>query len=531
MNLTLIIFLIGILAFVINRKKIILRLISIEIMLLTITFLILIISLSFGDILGQTYAIYVIAIAGAESAIGLGILVAFYRLNSSSFSLGRHLRKEYPLIVGGKGNLLFTSDGRKVFDACSGAAVSCLGYGNKRVTNAVLEQMNTGTPYVASSFWASGVVEDLCKELIRGTDGQMARVYLTGSGSEAMEAAIKLSRQIFYENDKQTPRVNFIAREGSYHGNTIGALGISGHLARRAPYTAFLMKNVYHISSCNPYRQQKEGESNAAFVARKAAELETKFQELGPETVIGFIAEPVVGAALGCVPYVPGYLKAMRDVCHKHGALFILDEVMCGMGRTGTLHAWQAEGVVPDIQTMGKGLGAGYQPIAAMMISEKLVKVLMEGSGQFVHGQTYQSMPVQAAAALKVLRIIGEDKLLVNVTKQGAYLEKRLKAVLGDHPNVGDIRGRGLFWGLEFVKDKVTKEPFDPKLGVAQKILDLAISPAFNMTVYPGTGTVDGVCGDHIILAPSYIVKEEDVDHIVKVVSAVVHNVFKTIFS
>jgi adenosylmethionine-8-amino-7-oxononanoate aminotransferase len=354
----------------------------------------------------------------------------------------------------------------------------------------------------------------------------MARVYLTGSGSEAMEAAIKLSRQIYYENNKETPRVNFIARQGSYHGNTMGALAISGYLARRAPYIPLLMKNVHHISSCNPYRQLKQGESNASFIARKAAELESKFQELGPETVIGFIAEPVVGAALGCVPCVPGYLKAMRDVCHKHGALFILDEVMCGIGRTGTLHAWQAEGIVPDIQIMGKGLGAGYQPVAAMMVSEKLLKVLMQGSGQFVRGQTYQSMPIQAAAAIKVLGIIQEDKLLVNVAKQGAYLEKRLKAVLADHLNVGDIRGRGLFWGIEFVKDRVSKEPFDPKLNIAQKILDLAISPAFNMTVYPGTGSADGVRGDHIILAPSYIVTKKDVDHIVNVVSAVVHHVF-----
>ena len=447
----------------------------------------------------------------------------------TSFSFGRNLRKAHPVILSGKGNILFTNDKREIFDASTGAAVSCLGHGNKRVINAVHEQMKTGTPYLSSTFWSNGVVEDLCKELISGTNGKMARVYLASSGSEAMEATIKVSRQYFCEVDKQTPRVNFIARENSYHGNTIGALSISGHRARRAPYTPFLMDNVHHVSSCNSYRQRIEGESDAAFVDRKATELEAKFQELGAETVIGFIAEPVVGAALGCVPYVPGYLKAMRDVCHKHGGLFILDEVMCGMGRTGTLHAWQAEGVVPDIQTMGKGLGAGYQSIAAMMVSQNIVNVLIKGSGQFVHGQTYQSMPVQAAAALEVQRIIREDKLMNNVIKQGAYLEKRLKAVLGDHPNVGDIRGRGLFWGLEFVKDKMTKEPFDSKLGVAQKILDLAISPPFNMTVYPGTGTVDGVRGDHIIIAPSYIVTEKDVDHIVKVISAVVHIIFNNI--
>ena len=344
-----------------------------------------------------------------------------------------------------------------------------------------------------------------------------------------MEAAIKMSRQYFYEVDKQTPRVNFIARDNSYHGVTLGALSISGHLGRRAPYIPFLMKNVHHVSSCNPYRQRKEGESDATFVYRKAAELEAKFQELGPETVIGFIAEPVVGAALGCIPSVPGYLKAMRDVCHKYGALFILDEVMCGMGRTGTLHAWQEEGVVPDLQTMGKGLGAGYQPIAAVMVSQRIFKTIKEGSGQLVHAQTYQSMPIQAAAALEVQRIIREENLLDNVKKQGAYLGERLNAVLGDHPNVGNIRGRGLFWGLEFVKDKGTKEPFDPKLGVAQKILDLAISLPFNMTVYAGTGTADGVRGDHIMLAPPYIILEEDVDHIVEVISDVVYLVFKEI--
>nr|ATI20222.1 putative aminotransferase [Juglanconis oblonga] len=450
-----------------------------------------------------------------------------YSTDSASF--GRHLTKEYPKIVGGKGKFLFTSDSRKIFDASSGAAVSCLGHGNKRINMAIRKQLKTGTTYLASTFWVSAVVEELCNKLIEGTEGKMARVYLTGSGSEAMEAAIKLARQYFYEIDKNTVRVNFIAREGSYHGNTIGALAISGHLARRAPYTPLLMKNVYHISSCNPYRQRKEGESDAAFVARKAAELEAKFQELGPETVIGFIAEPVVGAALGCVPYVPGYLKAMRDVCHKYGALFILDEVMCGMGRTGTLHAWQAENIVPDIQTMGKGLGAGYQPIAAMMISPKIVNVVKEGSGQFIHGQTYQSMPIQAAAALEVLRIIQEDNLLDNVTKLGVYFEQALKAVLGDHPNVGNIRGQGLFLGIEFVKAKESKEPFHLNMGIASKILDMAISPQFNMTVYPGTGTVDGVHGDHIILAPPYIITKKDVDHIIKVVSSVVHLVFKHI--
>lgn len=449
----------------------------------------------------------------------------------SEFSFHRDLHKSYTKILSGKGNYLYTSDGRQVFDACTGAAVASLGYGNERVTKAISGQLNTGIPYLASSLWINDVVEICCEELVKGTGEKMAKAFLASSGSEAMEGALKLARQQFYEQDKQTPRINFISRLNSYHGNTLGALSVSGHLARREPYSPLLIKNIHHISPCYPYRQQKKGESDIAFVARKAAELEEKFIELGPETVIGFVAEPVVGAALGCVPSVPGYLKAMRDICHKYGALFILDEVMCGMGRTGTLHAWQAEDIAPDIQIVAKGLGGGYQPVAAVLISQKIIDVVKKGSGHFIHGLTYDAMPIKAAAALEVQRIIQEDKLLENVKKQGAYLEKILKDVLGDHPNVGDIRGRGLFWGLEFVKNKATKEPFDPKLGIAQKILDTAVSPPFNMTVYPGSGTVDGVNGDHIILAPSFIVTKKDVDFIITTVSAAIMKVLSEVTS
>jgi adenosylmethionine-8-amino-7-oxononanoate aminotransferase len=344
-----------------------------------------------------------------------------------------------------------------------------------------------------------------------------------------MEATIKLSRQYFYEKDKQTARVNFISREGSYHGNTIGALSVSGLVLRRTPYLPFLMDKIHRVPACNPYRQRKAGESDESFVARKAAELEAKFQELGPETVIGFIAEPVVGAALGCVASVPGYLKAMRDICHRHGALFILDEVMCGMGRSGTLHAWQYEGIAPDIETLGKGLGGGYQPIAAVLMSEKIVDRLFNGTGQFVHGQTYQGMPVQAAAALEVQKIIQEQNLTENVRIQGTYLENRLRSVLGNHPHVGDIRGRGLFWGLEFVKDKKTKQPFDAKMQIAQKVHNLAIAPPFNMTFYHGTGTFEGTSGDFIMISPPYTVTREDIDHIAQTVSDVVHQLFADI--
>ncbi|KAG0646858.1 Aminotransferase [Hyphodiscus hymeniophilus] len=449
-----------------------------------------------------------------------------YGTEKTEYLMDRNIHKAFPVIIRGKGNYLYTKDGRIILDTTTGAAVSCLGHGDKRVIQAIARQMETGITYLATSFFGNNTVEALCKELINGTDRQMARVYLTGSGSEAMEAAVKLSRQYFYEQDQNTRRVSYIAREGSYHGNTLGALGISGHVARRAPYLPFLMKNVHHVSSCNFYRQRQGRETTDAFVARKAAELDAKFQELGPETVIGFVAEPIVGAALGCVPYVPGYLKAMRKVCHKYGALFILDEVMCGMGRSGTLHAWQAEGVAPDLQTIGKGLGGGYQPIAAVLISKKVFDVFSDGSGQFVHGQTYQGMPIQAAAALEVQKIVREEKLCDNVRIQGDYLGQLLKQLLGNHPNVGDIRGMGLFWGLEFVKDRDTKEPFDPKIGVAQKIQELALSEPHNMTIYPGTGTAGGLSGDHVMLCPAYIVTKEDIHHIAHTTAAVVKEFF-----
>ncbi len=446
-------------------------------------------------------------------------------ISSPEFVFDRDLHKVYPEVVSGEGCYLTLKDGRRIFDACGGAAVTCLGNKNQRVKDAMIKQIDTGITYLSSSTWASGVVSDFCEELVRGTDGKMAKVYLAGSGSEAMEAAIKLSRQYFCEQNPQSPRIKIIARERSYHGNTLGALSLSGFFARRKLYIPFLMKGVHFISSCYQYRQQKNGESDKDFVARKAKELDDKFLKLGPDTVMGFIAEPVVGAALGSVPSPPGYLKAMRDVCHKHGALFILDEVMCGMGRTGYLHAWQAEDVVPDIQVVAKGLGGGYQPISALFISEKVVNVFEKGSGIFNHGLTFQSMPLQAATSMEVQRIIREGELMENVSKQGEYLGEQLKDKLRGHPNVGDIRGRGLFWGLEFVKDKATKEPFDHEIQVAYGIKDLGISE-FDIAVYPSTGCENGVNGDHIILAPAYIVTKEEVDLIVTKVCLLVNTFF-----
>ncbi|KIW04881.1 hypothetical protein, variant [Verruconis gallopava] len=355
----------------------------------------------------------------------------------------------------------------------------------------------------------------------------MTTVPCSATGSEAMEAAIKLCRQYFLELPTPQPkRVKFIARRESWHGATMGALAMSGHVARRALFEPMLSRDMCRVSFCHAYRAKAEGESDEDYVRRLAQELDDEFQRQGPETVCAFVAEPVVGASLGCVPAVPGYFQAMRAVCDKYGALLVLDEVMCGMGRTGTLHAWEQEGVVPDIQTLGKGLGAGYMPIAALLINAKVADTLKRGSGAFSHGQTYQGHPLACAAALEVQRVIREEGLVANSAKMGKLLGERLKSRLGGHAHVGDIRGRGLFWGIEFVKDKATKEPFDPKLGVSMGINEKGLTEPYSICLYPGSGTVDGRRGDHVLLSPPFTVTEADVETIVERTARVVEDFF-----
>lgn len=347
---------------------------------------------------------------------------------------------------------------------------------------------------------------------------------------------MKMARQYFLElSPPQPQRTKYISREHSYHGNTLGALSLSGHLARRDIYTPILTENTSWVSACNPYRQRLENESDAAFVARKAAELNNEFQRLGPDTVVAFVCEPVSGAALGCVPYVDGYLSAMKRVCRKYGALFILDEIMSGMGRCGTLHAWQGEHIegnperdcLPDLQMIGKGLGGGYQPIAGVIAGKQYIDVVKEGSGGLIHGQTYQAHPVACAASLAVQHIIRRENLLTNVVKQGAYLAQLLRQKIGSRPYIGDIRGKGLFWGVEFVRDRGTKAAFPKSWDVAGRILQTSLKAPFCITFYPGQGTADGWVGDHIIIAPAYNVTKEDVELITDKLAGVLDAVFE----
>ncbi|GAB7353996.1 hypothetical protein MBLNU459_g4589t1 [Dothideomycetes sp. NU459] len=442
--------------------------------------------------------------------------------------LHRSLHNDPLKVVGAQGNYLHLSNGQKILDATGGAAVSCLGHGNERVKQAIMEQMNQ-VSYCHSLFFATAGIEELAQTLVDSTGGEMTRAFVVSSGSEAMEAAVKLARQYFTESRPAQPeRTKFIARKESYHGCTLGALSVSGHVTRRALFEPMLSKNTSHVSACNTYRGLAQGESAEQYVARLAQELDDEFQRLGPDTVCAFVAEPVVGAALGCVPSVPGYFKAMRAVCDKYGALLILDEVMSGIGRTGYMHAWQSPlvDVVPDIQTIGKGLGGGYAPVAAVLASHKVVGAMQKGSGSFSHGQTYQGHPVSCRTALEVLRVMQEEKLVENVNDLGEYMGKLLREKVLTLPFVGDVRGQGFFWGMEFVQDKGTKEPFDPSEGIALGVHEMGMEEPFNMSIYPGTGTADGKRGDHVLLAPAYNATKGDIETIVDTTARLIERFF-----
>ncbi len=422
------------------------------------------------------------------------------------------IARQGQLAVRGEGLKLTLADGREVIDASGGAAVACLGHGNRQIAEVIgVQAQKLG--YAHAGSFTTEPAEALADLLLKDEPGGLTHAFFVSSGSEAMESALKLARQYFVEQGEPN-RCRFIARRQSYHGNTLGALGAGGNLARRAPYEPVMSDRFSLVSPCFPFHYQRAGESDEQYVTRLAAELDHEFQRLGPDTVAAFCAEPVVGATAGCVTALPGYFRAIREVCNRHGALLILDEVMCGNGRTGTMHAWQQEGITPDIQAIGKGLGGGYQPIAGILISKRVVDSLAAGSGAFVHGHTYQSHPVACAAALEVQRIIIKHKLLANVRKQGALLEKRLRETFAAHPFVGDIRGRGLFFALEFLQDRERKVPFDPQLKVHERIKDHALRAGIG--VYPSGGTIDGRAGDHVLIAPPYTATARDIEEIVE---------------
>jgi adenosylmethionine-8-amino-7-oxononanoate aminotransferase len=422
----------------------------------------------------------------------------------------RHLHVTPPAAVSGDGVFITDAGGQQYIDACGGAAVSCLGHGHPDVLAAMHAQIDA-LAYAHTSFFTTEPAEALADQLARTAPPGIDHVYFVSGGSEAIEAALKLARQYFVEIGEPQRSV-FIARRQSYHGNTLGALAVGGNEPRRQLYEPLLI-DVQHVSPCYAYRDQGVEETPAAYGERLAAELEAAIVACGPKRVIAFVAETVGGATQGATTAPPGYYRAVREVCDRHGVLLVLDEVMCGMGRTGTLHACEQEAVVPDLMTIAKGLGGGYQPIGAVLAHRTLVSAISAGSGFFQHGHTYLGHPVACAAALAVQQVIERDGLLLNVQLKGRSFERLMGERLACHPHVGDIRGRGLFWAVELVQARETKAPFDPAARLHARVKRECM--ARGLMTYPMPGTIDGRRGDHILLAPPFIVEDSHLELIV----------------
>ncbi len=433
----------------------------------------------------------------------------------------RHNLSAPPMAVRGEGVYLFDESGKRYFDGSGGAAVSCLGHGDAEIIAAIQEQA-AKLSYAHTGFFTSEPAEQLADALIEQAPEGLDRVYFVSGGSEAVEAALKLARQYHLERGEPQRR-HVIARRQSYHGNTLGALATGGNAWRRAQFEPMLM-NVSHIAPCYEYVDRTDGESAQDYGLRAAQELEDEILRLGEDSVVAFVAEPVVGATMGAVPAVAGYFRKIREICDRYGVLLILDEVMCGMGRTGHLFACDADGVSPDILCIAKGLGAGYQPIGAMLCSSDIYDAITDGSGYFQHGHTYLGHPVACAASLAVVNALKERQLVERVGQMGDLLSDALQEAFSQHPHVGDIRGRGLFRGMEFVADRSTKEPLDPTLKTAARFKKAAFEAG--LICYPMSGTRDGQNGDHVLLAPPFILEEPHVDEIVEKLKTAMAAVF-----
>jgi adenosylmethionine-8-amino-7-oxononanoate aminotransferase len=437
--------------------------------------------------------------------------------NRRSHVLHRSLDSDIPVAVGGNGPYIFDADGRKYLDASGGAAVSCLGHGHPRVTEAIVEQARK-LAFAHTSFFTNEPLERLADFLVERAPPGIARAGILCDGSEAVEAAIKIARQYWMECG-ETSRSVIISRRLSYHGITLGALSASGHQSRRERYKPYLSDQFDFIAPCYPYRYRRNDETDLDYGQRAANELEKAILHIGPQRVSAFIAETVGGATAGCLTPVPGYFQRIREICDRYNVLWIADEVMCGMGRTGTLFACEQENAAPDVIAVAKGLGAGYQSIGAVLAGRKIVEAIERGSGMLAQGHTYMGHPIACAAALAVQRVIEEDHLLDNLRRMGRILEQRLRQQFGDHEHVGDIRGRGLFWALELVEDRAAKRPYPPSAKLHASIKREAFRRG--LICYPSGGTVDGISGDHILLAPPYIVDETHIDEIVRVLAEV----------
>ena len=432
-------------------------------------------------------------------------------MHAESKILHRQLRGQYPIAVSGEGCWITDASGKRYLDASGGAAVSCLGHGHPDVLGAMHAQIDA-LAYAHTSFFSTAVAESLADTLVGSAPAGISHVYLVSGGSEAMEAALKLARQYFVEKG-ELQRAKFIGRRNSYHGNTLGALAVGGNLWRRRQFAPLLIE-VEHVAPTYEYRDRRGDETPEAYGARLLEELRETIARVGGANVLAFVAETVGGATSGCLTPPPGYFRGVRQLCDEHGILLILDEVMCGMGRTGSLHACEQEGVAPDLMAVAKGLGGGFQPVGAVLVGSRVIDAIGAGSGFFQHGHTYIGHPVACAAALAVQRVLVRDRLVERCAQQGKRLRAELDEAFHHHPYVGDVRGRGLFQAIELVADRSSREPFDPALKVHARIKRAALDRG--LMCYPMGGTIDGARGDHVLLAPPFIISDDEIDLLVE---------------
>jgi adenosylmethionine-8-amino-7-oxononanoate aminotransferase len=441
-------------------------------------------------------------------------------MHQDTHLLHRQLRGNYPIAVAAAGCWITDASGKRYLDASGGAAVSCLGHGHPEVLAAMHAQLDR-IAYAHTSFFSTEAAERLADTLVAGAPAGISHVYLVSGGSEAVEAALKLARQYFVEKG-EPQRARFIARRNSYHGNTLGALAVGGNAWRRRQFAPLLI-DVEHVSPTYAYRDRRDGETDEAYGARLAQEFADAVERVGGDKVIAFVAETVGGATSGALTPPPGYFRRIREICDRHGILLVLDEVMCGMGRTGTLHACEQEGVAPDLMAVAKGLGGGYQPVGAVLVGGRIIDALAAGTGFFQHGHTYIGHPVACAAALAVQQVLARDRLVERCARQGRRLREQLDDAFREHPYVGDVRGRGLFQAIELVADRAGKVPFDPKLKVNARIKKAAMERG--LMCYPMGGTIDGARGDHVLLAPPFIVSDDELDLLIERLVAAVDTV------
>tara|TARA_Y100000590_G_C15747303_1_gene1022632 strand:- start:2688 stop:4025 length:1338 start_codon:yes stop_codon:yes gene_type:complete len=435
----------------------------------------------------------------------------------------RQLNQDMPVAVSGKGVYLFDSNGNRYLDACGGAAVSTLGYSNAKIRKSIIKQTKK-LSYVHSGYFNTNVSEELAKTLSDNLPDGLDWVYIVSGGSEAVEASLKLARQYHLANGNLS-KIEIISRHQSYHGSTLGALAAGENIPRRKPYEPLLTQHIHHIAPCHYWRWSQDNETEIEYGIRTANELENKILELGEDNVSAFICETIVGATMGAVCPVDGYFERIREICDKYNVLLILDEVMCGMGRCGKLFAFEYYNVEPDIVCIAKGLGAGYQPIGAMICNNSIYSLIRENIGFFEHGHSYLAHPTSCAAALGVLDELLNRNLLEKVILKGEKMKKMLNKKFSNIEYIGEIRGRGLLIGIELVKNKYTKEPFDPIHKIYNKVKFNALEEG--LMVYPNGGSIDGLKGDHILIAPPFIINNRNIKEIVDKIALVLDKTIK----